>query len=294
MRLERWAWVLFAVVAIPLAVNSDMPGIVHVALPLALVADTGLVMLRHEPLAAAAGVVSNLLAAAALVLCLTGDDVEPLVRRVDSTTVALLIFSRGVNLVGMLYRTSHSTEATVIRTFAYALLMFIVQVLLIVHVHELAKLLDSYTSVAATTRAVCKLPTNSTSKGFIFSESPFITTCPTRVWEHARMNMLFASQMYVLYTITTDLWVDHDKYKHYSIYLLGGLATLECLALSAAVGLQFDVIEGCDTIGWGVGILLLVAVVAYVVRQIVHRHLQPQQVADRRCRPPLKTLKLKL
>jgi len=292
MRLERWAWVLFAIVAIPLAVNSDMTGIVHVALPLALIADTILVLWRHTPLAAAAGAVSNALAAAALVLCLTGDKLEPFVRRVDGTTVALLISSRGLNLAATLYRISHSPEATVIRTYAYTLLMFIVQLLVIVHLHELSKLLDRYKTVWATTREVCHLPSNSTSKGFIFSESPFVSTCPTRLWKHVRMNLLFSSQLYVLYTITTDLWADQDK--HYSIYMMGGLATLECVAISAAVGLQFDVIEGCETLELGVAVLLLVAVMAYVVRQLVHRRFTPRIVGQPCHRPPLKSVKLRL
>ena len=261
---------LFAVIAIPLATRSDLEGILYVAVPLAIVADSLLAVYHHSRGVACMFIVSNAVAMAAVTRLTTYNVASPLIRGVDSTTVALLIFSRTLAFLCTFYVISKSRDATVVRTYAYSAFMFMVQLLALLHLYELAALLDRYT-IDETTRVPCVAPaTNST--GFIFPEAPYFKTCPTSVWEHVRVNMLFASQLYVLYTLTTDLQYDLGCAAHgdtrSGTYVLGGLAVLETVTLCTAVVIQFDVIDGCSTLSWGVGGLLLASALTHTVRRL--------------------------
>jgi len=272
MRLGRWPWVLFAVIAVPLAARNDLEGILYAAVPLAIVVDSVLAVCCRSRTVACLFIVSNAIAGAAVVRLAVDEDVSPLIRGVDGTTVALLISSRTLAFLCTLRVISKSRHATVVRTYAYSTLMYIIQVLMVLHLRELVRMLDTY-SIDETTRIPCVAPSTNTS-GFIFPEDPDYRTCPTRVWEHARVNLIFASQVYVLYTLSTDLEYDLEDAAsgdgRSGVYVLGGLAILEATALCAAVAIQFDVIAGCSTLSWGVGILLIVSALTHAVRRLAH------------------------
>ena len=297
---------LFAVIAVPLAIAGDLEGIVHSALPLALAADTLISVLTRPGPVAGLLVGCNLLVAIAAIRCAQDVDTEPYVRRVDSAVVALLMSSRTLVFMCTLYLLSLSRHANVVRTYAYSTSMYVVQMLGLVHVRELALLLDTYT-VDATTRTPCVLPV-SNSTGFLFADSPFVATCPTRVWEHVRINVLFAAQLYVLYTLTTDMYYDTAGTGHPGMaYAVGVLAVIECTAVSAAAATQFDLIAGCHELSTSVGVLLLVAVLSHVVRRLYCMGMRPghplsgsYQLMTAMAQPrwalrrPLRTVKLKL
>jgi len=258
---------LFAIVAVPLAIGSDLEGIVHIAVPVALVADTLISLRTRSGPVAGVFVGCNLLVVIAAVRVIR-DEVVPYIRRVDGTVIALLLSSRTLAFIVTLYLISLSRHATVVRTYAYCTFMYIVQILGIMHVRELVSLLDTYT-VDETTRTLCVVPdTNST--GILFADSPFVATCPTRVWEHIRINVLFASQLYVLYTLTTDLHYDitTDREHRSMAYAISFLAVIECTAVCAAAAIQFDIIAGCHELSWGIGALVLLAALSYMVRRL--------------------------
>jgi len=301
MRLGRWPWVLFAVIAVPLATRNDLEGILYVAVPLAIVTDSMLAVHRHSRAVACTYIVSNAVAMAAVVQLAANDDVSPLIRGVDGTTVALLISSRTLAFLCTFYVISRSHHSTAVRTFAYCTFMYVVQVLAVLHLRELTRVLDLY-SVDETTRVPCVEPTTNSS-GFIFPEQPYFKTCPTRVWEHARVNLLFASQLYVLYTLTTDLNYDFEittsEAGRSDVYVLGGLAVLETFALCVAVSMQFDVIAGCNTLSWDVGFLLIVSALTHAVRRLACMRREPDTLMGRyhSLRAPVQSLrhvKLKL
>ena len=264
MRIGRWPWVLFVILAVPLAVAGDPKGVVSVALPLAIIADVYVCVKRYGARVTSVYAASNALVVVAIVRSLISS-AEPFVSRFDRTAVALLISSRTLAWLCTMFVITRSPHASVIRTYGYCTLMYTAQLLAIMHVRELATLLSTYT-LAETTRAPCLLPNSSRITGFLFADSPFVSTCPTRVWEHIRINSLFASQLYVLYTLTTDL-----NYHHLTgtaAYVVGTLALIECTALGIAVGVQFDIIDSCYQLSWGVGLLLLSSAVAYTVRRL--------------------------
>jgi hypothetical protein len=292
MRIGRWPLVVFTAIAVPLAVYGEPEGVVGVALPLAIVVDMYICATRYPVRVAGVYVVSNALVVIALVRSLTSD-IDPFVRRFDETALALLVSSRTLAYVCTVYRIAQSTHATVVRTYAYCTMMLIVQLLGILHVRELAKLLATFT-LDDTTRAACVIPDGDGAAGFLFADSPFVSTCPTRVWEHIRVNSLFASQLYVLYTLTTDLGYNAHRRHPSSGYAIGMLALLECTTLAIAVGVQFDIIAGCHQVSWGVGSLLVSAAVAYAVRRL---YTTPDQVSASYSLPPcnqVRHVKLKL
>jgi len=248
---------------------DDLEGIVQIALPLAIAANTLSLFKQDYPYPViGVYVVSNILIVCAVVRALYDVDVTPFIRRADDANLALVISSRTLVFVCTTYMISTSRHLTVVRTYAYCTLMYIAQLLAIMHVRELVSLLGTY-SVDETTRVKCVVPESSPT-GFIFDDTPFVDTCPTRVWEHARINILFASQLYVLYTLTTD--IDYDlaieRGGRNAAYAIGILAVIECTAVGVATCAQFDVIAGCHQLSWGVGGMLLTAAVAYGVRRL--------------------------
>lgn len=276
MRIGRWPLVLFVAVAVPLSVSGDLDGIVGVALLLAIVADTYISVSYYPPGVAGVYFVSNGLLGIAAVRCLVGS-LDPFVRRFDDTGVALVLGSRTLAFMCTFYWLSSSTHATVVRTYAYCTLMYVAQILAILQLRQLVALLATWATVEETTRAPCVVHDSPGATGYLFAQSPFVATCPTRVWEHIRINSLFVSQVYVLYTLTTDMAYDAAGS---SAYAVGMLAALECIALSIAVGVQFDVIAGCHTVSWGVGALLLVTAVAHAVRRMYSYRTARYAVAD--------------
>jgi hypothetical protein len=189
----------------------------------------------------------------------------------DSTFLSVFITSRTLSFATTMLLVSRSSDATVIRTYVYVVLMFIAQVLAALQLEELADLVHVYHSVDATTRAPC-VGNSTSATGYIFPDQPFSVSCPTQYWEEVRTNFLFASQLYTLYTLTTDLPYDfshaNTEYGRSRVYVLGSLAVIECMAVCAAVAVQFDAIEGCAQISWGVGALVLIAAVVHVLRRV--------------------------
>ena len=271
MRLGRWPWALFAVISVPLAANSDVEGILYVAVPLAAVAD-GLASCRSRSRRVfAVFILANAMAVLVAIRPMLLASRPHIVAFADNTFLSVFITSRTLSFVTTMLLVSRSSDATVIRTYVYIVLMFGVQVLAALQLEELRTLVSVYHSVDATTRAPCVNNTSSAT-GYIFPDQPFSVSCPTQYWEEVRTNFLFASQLYALYTLTTDLPYDflhtNTEYGRSRVYVLGSLAVIECIAVCAAVAVQFDALEGCAQISWGVGALVLIAVVVHVLRRV--------------------------
>jgi hypothetical protein len=270
MRLGRWPWALFAVVSVPLAAKSDIEGILYVALPLAALADVSVPYRCRTRRVLAAFILANALGVIAAIRPMIQAGRSHIIAFADDTFLGFVLTSRTLSFITTMLLVSRSSDATVIRTYVYVVLMFVAQVLAVLQLEELGGLVRVYGSVDATTRAPCA--GNSTSvAGYVFPDKPFTASCPTQYWEEVRTNFLFASQLYALYTLTTDLPYDfsHDntEYARSRVYVLGSLAVVECIAACAAVAVQFDTIAGCAQLSWGVGALVLVAVVGHVLRR---------------------------
>lgn len=281
MKINRFTWVAFAFVGLVTALwptRVKLEVLLYTVYALAVIdLVVGISKVEEQRSATILRVLCNLLAVCACIRTLHWNTAESnLVARFDSVTLALVVLCR---VFGCLYALSRAVASnafrhTVVRTITYILIMLVVQLLAAIHVQELSKLLNgthatanatiTYSSLYETTRADCIASnSNSTEKGFIFSESPFTPTCPTRLWKHIRNNILFASQVYVLYTITTDIAI-RSQGTHAVLRIV--LAAIECTALSAAAALQFDVIAGCEALDLSVAVPLFVALVAYLVR----------------------------
>ena len=201
----------------------------------------------------------------------------------EEHTIALFI---AVTLLAAsrLYTLSHEHSSTVFRAFAYVVGMGISGVLAVLHLQELVYLTSDTDgpqySVANTTTMKCIQPKNH-SKGFLFDATGYSDTCPTRVWEHVRLNVLFACQLYVLITLTTGLQQDKAGAASTDSYWCGVLAILECIALSIAAAIQFDVIADCNQVGYGVASLVCVSQTLYIIRLFRCLYVHPNPCATR-------------
>ena len=283
MRVKRWTWIGFAFAACIVSLSGA-----HSPLELMLAVAAGVCLFDisssimdydnsdtyYPRLLLVLRAVCNVSALYACYRLFTKDNKhQSIVANYDDVVFAAVIVSRVFALFYALSRIGGQKikHYTVVRTIFYVLLMLVVQVMAAIHASELAKLIrpggnHTYASLHSTTTKKCELPAvNATNKGFLFSNSPFVASCPTRVWQHIRDNLLFASQVYVLYTITTDVGMSNDK----SIYkvLRTVLAVIECVSLSAAAAIQFDTIEGSETLRVSVAVPIIIATVAYSVRQ---------------------------
>ena len=157
------------------------------------------------------------------------------------------------------------TKAYAFRTVAYLSIMFLCSAAAIWLGWKLSSVLDTY-SLAASTEVPkhCNQPSNTTTTatGIIFPQTVDYKECPGKVWEHIRLNLLFVTQVYTLFTLTTTL---HDSLRQVKPDR-GGHMTLafatvaECFLLSAAAVVQFDVIEDCYKVTTLVVVLMCLAV----------------------------------
>ena len=272
MYIRRWPWIAFALLAFVSAcvdTNTAEGVIIYPAVIFAAIIDIGTLLYWQRGMARIAYAAAWGFSIAAYVISLTraGSGVtrlDDVVSEVNDVVLGLLVAGRFFAVAGKLAVAVNAQSPKIVRVIAYTLGIFIVQVLAAIHLRELSKLLEHYGSMQETTTAPCILSnsTNSTD-GFIFATSPFEVTCPTRVWKHIRINLLFASQIYALYTITTDVWKDAESK---TLFQEAMLALVECLALSAAISIQFDTLPGAQRLSVGSCILAYVAIVAYTGR----------------------------
>ena len=245
----HWPWILFFVVSVPFAVYGELDGIVYWVVPAAVVLDLSLVEGLPHPRH------SYQIIAACLTIYAT-TEWPGNVADVPSSTITVLLVAVSMYFVNALIVLWSWRVATVLRAYVYTIGMFVSRLLAILHLRQL-KHLAGIMSIAETTTRPCVLPGNHTD-GYLFAAKGYHDTCPTAVWDDVRLNSIFATQLYVLYTLTTGLRRDYIACKPYG-YIPGVLAVIECVMLSAAASVQFDLIPDCHTLQWGVGILLLVA-----------------------------------
>lgn len=279
MYIRRWPWITFAFLAFVAACVDTKGAEITIIYPAVIVAgllDIVIVLKWNQGMAriAYAAAWGLSIAAYALSLGRAGSGgvtrLDDVVIEVNDVVLGLLVAGRFFAVAGRLAVAVDAQSPKVVRVIAYSLGIFIVQVLAAIHVRELSKLLDHYGSLQETTTAPCILSnsTNSTN-GFIFATSPFEITCPTRVWSHIRINLLFASQIYALYTITTDVWKDANSK---TVFQEAVLALVECLALSAAVSIQFDTLPGAQKLSIASCVLAYVAIAAYISRVAIEQN----------------------
>jgi len=167
------------------------------------------------------------------------------------------------------------TKANAFRTVTYLSLMFLCLAVAIWLGWKLSSILETYSLGASTlVDARCDQPSNTTS-GIIFPQTVDYKECPHKLWEHIRLNVLFVTQVYTLFTLTTTL---RDSMRsvgdgapavvrgttgvvHGGGHMALAFATVaECFLLSAAAVVQFDVIEDCYKVTTPVVALMCLAV----------------------------------
>jgi len=261
MQHGHWPWVIFIVVATPLAVYGELDGIVSWLVPISIVTGRGLAIYGSTDWRTQViGIVAAYLAIHAT------SRWSGSLQDVDTTTIALLLASCCMYLLDAFTALWKWREATVLRAYAYTIGMFISSILSTLHVRQLSHL-AALMPISNTTTTPCTLSADHSS-GFLFAAKDYVDTCPTAVWDDVRLNALFATQIYVLYTLTTGLKRDYDECTPYG-YIPGTLSVVECMSLSAAAAVQFDLIPGCNVLNWGVAVLLLVSQAMYILRRCI-------------------------
>ena len=100
----------------------------------------------------------------------------------------------------------------------------------------------------------------------IFNTNTNYENCPSEIWMLIRINFIFATQAYILYTLTTAIYTDF-KMNPSSPFVIGLAALVECVTALAAVVGQFDIIYNCYNITTSTCVLLNIALVSYLVRK---------------------------
>jgi hypothetical protein len=187
-------------------------------------------------------------------------------------STACLVTATTLRMVSRVVAVAHSEDARVqanaIRIVAYTVVMGVATAVTVVLGNSLVAVRVKYGTLRNSTVAECvthKRP------GLLFSDDVSYNTCPTRLWKDIRLNWLFATQLYTLYTITTTLrdvlreQREHRKGRH--VLTIGTLTVLQCILLSTAVVVQFDVIEACDEIQYGTVVVLWIVILLSGFRQ---------------------------
>lgn len=104
------------------------------------------------------------------------------------------------------------------------------------------------------------------TEGIIFKVNTNYSKCPNKLWELLRINLLFGTQLYTLYTLSTAVHINLKKNNHSHPFLVGVAAVTECVALTAAIAGQFDVIHNCHIVTWTTFALIMVSIFARKVR----------------------------
>ena len=274
MQQGRWSYILFAMIATPLAVYDDLEGIILIAGTIAGSFDLVLTFYHFRGLSRIFLMLCGVGFLLAIRLFEQDSDTYPSVARVDQDIAGIVIVLSVLRFGFAVNCAARQRQSTVIRTYVYLVFTCIVQVLGVIQVQEIARLVApplNYT-LANTTGMTCVVNTTSVSP-ILFDDNMYTDTCPTRVWEHLRMNVLFMSQLYACYVLSTELQHDVDHYRNHDIargesYTLGTLALLECTVVGTAAAIQFDRIEESHVMSEGVGIMIALAILLHIVRRV--------------------------
>ena len=107
------------------------------------------------------------------------------------------------------------------------------------------------------------------TKAIIFNTNTNYELCPSEIWKLIRINFIFAAQAYILYTLTTAIYLDFVTTPQHP-FVIGFAAVLESVCALAAVVGQFDIIYKCYDISITTWTLLNMALIAYLVRKNKH------------------------
>ena len=205
-------------------------------------------------------------------------------QHVSSPDIYCLCAATAVHMANALYALTHLHSSTVFRAYAYVVGMAISSVLAVLHVQQLHYFTYDNDgprySLFNTTALPCTQDTSGTA-GFVYNTRGYSNACPTKLWEDIRLNVIFATQLYVLFTLTTGLQRDETLK---DTYLPGILAIAECAALSIAATVQFDVIKDCYQVSLTVAVTALVSQLLYLFRLFLHYVAEgkKRQVAERK------------
>ena len=270
----RWSYILFAMIATPLAVYDDLEGIILIAGTIAGIFDLVLTFYHFRGLSRIFLTLCGVGLLLAIRIFEQDSDTYPSVARVNQDIAGIVIALSVLRFGFAAYCTARQRQSTVIRTYVYLLFTCMAQVLGVIQVQEIARLVvpPLNCTLANTTGMTCVANTTSVS-AILFEDNMYTDTCPTRVWEHIRMNALFMSQLYVCYVLSTELQHDVENDRKHDVvrgqgYTLGTLALLECTAVVIAAAIQFDRIEESHMMSQGVAIVIALAILLHVVRRV--------------------------
>lgn len=132
------------------------------------------------------------------------------------------------------------------------------------------------------------------TEGIIFNVNTNYSMCPDRLWKIMRINLLFATQVYTLYMLTTATHVnlvhtdngtvtssankDEDETNKSRPFVIGLAAIVECVALTAAVATHFDVIRDCHIVTTNDMVLILISLLAHKARVL---YIMPKDTTEK-------------
>lgn len=153
-------------------------------------------------------------------------------------------------------------DAHAVRTLVYTATTAIAAAVGMLYARELVRLMEEDSTLTLHLTTVRRNCTDVTASGFLFDDTPFSPQCPTRLWEHIRINLMLGVQLYVTYTLTTSMQ-DSIKVSN-NKYTVGVLSVTECLLWTLASALQFDTIEDCHELTTSTVVCLTLASICHV------------------------------
>ena len=184
-------------------------------------------------------------------------DYSPWYRAFDDTALILLVGGLIGYVVAEASRTKKDEVAYAVRDMMYVFVAAATTISLAVHLRALTSLYDdpvaqgsfhnstSFLRWTTTTNASYNCSGTGTSGRIILDDAMDYAKCPRELWKQIRLDVLLATQVFMIYTLTTRM--RHENRQDHNALLIA-CAVIECIAFSAAAVVQFDNIDEVYTL----------------------------------------------
>jgi len=184
-------------------------------------------------------------------------DNSPWYRAYDDTALMFLVCGLIGYVVAEASRTKQDEVTYAVRDMMYVIVAAATTISLAVHLRALTSLYDdpvaqgsfhnsvSFLRWTTTANASHNCSGTGTSSGIILDDAMDYAKCPRELWKQIRLDVLLATQVFMIYTLTTRM--RHENRQDHNAFLIA-CAVIECIAFSAAAVVQFDNIDEVYTL----------------------------------------------
>lgn len=184
-------------------------------------------------------------------------DNSPWYRAFDDTALIFLVCGLIGYVVAEASRAKKDEVAYAVRDMMYVIVAAASTIALAVHLRALTSLYDdpaaqgSFHNSASFLRWTTTMNTSyncsgtGTSGRIILDDAMDYAKCPRELWKQIRLDVLLATQVFMIYTLTTRM--RHENRQDHNALLIA-CAVIECIAFSAAAVVQFDNIDEVYTL----------------------------------------------